>query len=60
MKFRRSLFTFSIKHEILHSHVVVVQKRQRNVQKKRAKLLFCLLKLLVFFRRSRFRRIVES
>ena len=33
IRFRRSLFTFPIKHEILHSHVVVVQKRQRNVQK---------------------------
>ena len=32
IKFRRCLFTFSIKHEIRHFHVVV-QKRQRNVQK---------------------------
>ena len=32
MKFLRCLFTFSIKHEIRHFHVVV-QKRQRNVQK---------------------------
>ena len=40
------MFTFSIKHEIRHFHVVVVQKRERNVQKSvrdaRAKLLFCL------------------
>ena len=45
IKFRRCLFTSSIKHEIRHFHVVVVQKRERNVQKKcdaRAKLLFCL------------------
>ena len=27
------MFTFSIKREIRHFHVVVVQKRQRNVQK---------------------------
>ena len=33
IKFRRRLFTFSIKHEIRHFFVVVVQKRQRNVQK---------------------------
>ena len=33
IKFRRCLFTFSIKREIRHFHVVVVQKRQRNVQK---------------------------
>ena len=32
IKFLRCLFTFSIKHEIRHFHVVV-QKRQRNVQK---------------------------
>ena len=32
-KFRRCLFTSSIKHEIRHFHVVVVQKRQRNAQK---------------------------
>ena len=32
IKFRSCLFTFSIKHEIRHFHVVV-QKRQRNVQK---------------------------
>ena len=33
IKFRRCLFPFSTKHEIRHFHVVVVQKRQRNVQK---------------------------
>ena len=27
------MFTFSIKREIRHFHVVVLQKRQRNVQK---------------------------
>ena len=32
-KFRRCLSTSSIKHEIRHFHVVVVQKRQRNAQK---------------------------
>ena len=51
IKFRRCLFTSSIKREIRHVHVVVVQKRERNVQKKcdaRAKLLFCLLNLLFF------------
>ena len=48
MKIRRCLFTFSIKHEIRHFHVVIVKKRQRNVQKKR-KLLFCLLLTYCFF-----------
>ena len=41
----------TLKREIWHFHVVVVQKRLRNVQKKyaaRAKLLFCLLNLLFF------------
>ena len=33
MKFRRCLFTSSIKHKSKHFHVVVVQKRERNVQK---------------------------
>ena len=33
IKFRRCLFTFSIKRENWHFHVVVPQKRQRNVQK---------------------------
>ena len=32
-KSRGCLFTSSIKHEIRHFHVVVVQCRQRNVQK---------------------------
>ena len=32
-KVRRHLFTFSINREIRHFHVVVVQWRQRNVQK---------------------------
>ena len=50
IKFRRCLFTFSIKRQIRNVHVVVVQKRQRNKQKKhdaRAKLMFCLLNLLL-------------
>ena len=34
IKFRRCLFMSSIKHEIRHFHVVVVQKRERNVQNK--------------------------
>ena len=34
MKFRRRLFTSSLKSKIRQSHVEVVQKRQRNVQKK--------------------------
>ena len=33
IKFRHCLNTFSIKHEIRYFHVVVAQKRQRNVQK---------------------------
>ena len=32
-KFRCCLFTFSIRHGIRQFHVVVLQKRQRNVQK---------------------------
>ena len=31
-KFRRCLFTSSIKREMRHFHVVIVQKRERNVQ----------------------------
>ena len=45
IKFRRCLFTFSIKREIWHFHVVVLQKRQKKSTKKcatRAKLLFYL------------------
>ena len=40
----RLVFPSSTKHEIRHFHVVVVQRRQRNVQKMRdarAKLFFC-------------------
>ena len=33
IEFRRCLFKISIKREIRHFHIVVVQKRQRNVQK---------------------------
>ena len=46
------MFTFSIKRESTKFHVVVVQQRQRNVQKKcaaRAKLLFCHSKPIAFF-----------
>ena len=45
LRFRRCLFTLSIKGEMGHLYVIVTQKRQRNVTKKRdarAKLLFCL------------------
>ena len=45
IKFRLCLFMFSIKREIRHFHVVVVQKREQKCIKKRdarAKLLFCL------------------
>ena len=45
IKFRRCLFTHSIKREIRHFHVVVVQKRAKKCTKKRdarAKLLFFL------------------
>ena len=50
MKFPRCLFTYSIKREIRHFHVVVVQKRVKKCTEKRdalAKLLFC-LKPIVF------------
>ena len=50
-KIRRRLFTSSMKRKIRHFHVVVVQSRQRNVQKKRdarAKLLFWLTNQLLF------------
>ena len=64
IKFLRCLFTFSIKREIWHFHVVVVQKRQRNHGTKkctsRAKLLFCLLKQLFFFDVLVAVRVVES
>ena len=50
IKFRLCLVTISRKREIRHFHVVVVQKRQRNVQKKKVwytcELLFCQLNLL--------------
>ena len=45
IKFRRCLFTYSIRREIRHFHVVVVQKRAKKCTKKcdaRAKLLFFL------------------
>ena len=55
----------TLKREIRHFHVVVLQWRQRNIQKKcdaRAKLLFWLLNLLLFWRPSfrRRRRILRS
>ena len=52
IKFRRSLLTSSIKLEIRHCYVVVVQKRAKKCTKKRdarAKLLFCFWNLLFFF-----------
>ena len=60
-KIRRRLFTSSIKREIGHFQVVVVQVPERNIQKlkreARTKLLFCLINLLLFWRsRSRSRR----
>ena len=64
-KFRRRLCTSSVQPEIRHFHVVVVQWRQRNVQKKRdarEKWLFWLLNPL-FLWRSRCghrRRILRS
>ena len=48
MKIRRCLFTFFIKHEIRHFHVVIVKKRQRNVQKK-AKVVVLLIAYPLFF-----------
>ena len=45
------VFPSSTKREFRHFHVVVGQRRQRNVQKKRdarAKLLFCLSKPIAF------------
>ena len=51
-KIRRRLFTPSIKREIRHFQVVVVQVPHRNIQKlkreARAKLLFSLINLLLF------------
>ena len=47
------MFPSSTKREFRHFHVVVGQRRQRNVQKKRdarAKLLFCQSNLLLFCR----------
>ena len=52
IKFRRCLFLSSIKREIRHFNVVVVQKRAKKCTKKRharAKLLLCLSKPIVFF-----------
>ena len=52
-KILRRLFTSSIKCGIRHFQVVVLQVPQRNVQKlkreARAKLLFCLINLLLFW-----------
>ena len=65
IKFRRRLFTSSLNSKIRQFHVVVVQKRQRNVQKKwdaPAKLLSFLISLLLFLTSSLLscRRIVKS
>ena len=49
----RCLVFTSCQREIRHLHVIVMQKRQRNLQKKRdarANLLFCLSNLLLFCR----------
>ena len=49
IKSRRGLFTLSTQREIRHFHVVVVQKRQRNVQKSEMHVQSCLLiKPIVF------------
>ena len=55
IQFRRGLFTFSTKREIRDFHVVVVQKRHRDVQKSEMHVQSCLLiKPIVFvFKRSR-------
>ena len=52
IKFCCCLFTFSNERKIGHFHVVVVQKQERNVQKRdaHAKLLFCSLNLLFLWR----------
>ena len=52
IKFRRFLFTFSMKREISHFYVVVLQKGQRNVQKSVMhvqRVLLCLLNIFFFF-----------
>ena len=52
IKFRRCLFTFSIKRKIGHLHVVVVLKQQKKCRKKcdaREKSLFCWLNLFFLF-----------
>ena len=50
INFRHCLFTFRIKHEIKHFHVMVVQKRKSNVQKSvcTCKVVFLLIKPIVF------------
>ena len=51
IKFRRFLFTFSMKREISHFYVVVLQKGQRNVQKSVMhvqRVLLCLLNIFFF------------
>ena len=50
-KIRRGLFASSIKRESRHFHAVVVQPMAKKCTKKRdsrAKLLFCLINLLLF------------
>ena len=57
INFRRCLFTSSIKREIKIFHVVVVQKRQRNVEKSVMHVQSC---CFASFWRSRCRRVVGS
>ena len=59
------MFPASTKPEIRHFHFVIVQRGQRNIQNNcdtRAKLLFCLINLLLFcrFRCRRRRRCLSS
>jgi len=61
-EFLRRLFMSSTKLAIRHFHVVVVQGRWRNVQKcdAHAKLLFCVINLLLFWRTRCRRRCYRS
>ena len=62
IKFRRPLFTFSLKSKIRQFHVVVVQKRQRNLQESEMHVQSCCFARpnLLLFWRSRCRRVVGS
>ena len=55
-KFHRRLFASSIKREIKHFHVVVMQQRQRNVQKSVKHVQTDCFNLLLFWRQSSCRR----